>query len=500
MKRVLKSTAAVLMAAFLPVAGVFASSGNPLDYANSIGQVRESDTVNRVVEATADGGYVVGGQIIVCEKRPIIEDPYYGDINGSVMGDNDEGGDSSGEESEFVPAKECLDYYGSDFSISSDSGNLSDFSLLCEMGGVKDGSISSTEPEREYYYNISCANYIAKFKKDGTREWLTSFENDDKLLAVGETSNDYRLLTSKGIILIADKNGTEKEPIESGINSNIVSAKIDRDGTIFVSYFFLGICKFGLDGKAIACIPEDDSSSKTYYSDEESGYFLMNGEVIANYYDSKTSRTGVVKITKDLKTVTTVIESPEDNPNIYYSVVSNDADGNLLVVRSTFEDADDDESDLALLSIDKNGEIVAEKKLTEEQKKKLVDDVNILPGFAAFDRVNNKLIKLDMNLDETFSYQFGDDELVFSSTFLDDGSVVAVGGSTTSNENYDIDGSMNGIQIRLDVSGSGDPEPVDVADMVDNPKTLDEMSAFMMIGGAVIAIAGVAARKMLVRR
>ncbi len=489
MKRVLKSTAAVLMAAFLPAMGAVASSGNPLDYANSIGRVGESDTINRVVEATADGGYVVGGQMVVCERYNADD---WGGVEGKIMGDDDELDDDSlsEPEPELVPAQECIDYYYSEgFSVAA----------FCSNSGSKlNGSTKAISDE--YYYNISCANYVAKFKKDGTREWITPFDNGDKLLAVGETPTDYRLVTSEGVVLIVDKTGTEKQPIESEINDSASSAKIDRDGTIFVSYGYSGICKYGLDGEELACIPKEDEDVE-YSSNEVNGYFLMNGEIFANYYDYDTGEAGIVKISKDLATVTPILKTIPDDSGFSYYVVSNDADGNLLAFKVIDDDPSAKMPDFSLISISPQGEIVAELDFNEDQERAIFDGVaTVMPGFVIYNRETKELVRYDNNLEEAFSYQFEDDEMISSSATLDDGSVVVVGGSTTSNENYDVDGSMNGIQIRLDVSGSGDPEPVDVTDNVANPKTLDEMSAFVMIGGAIIAIAGVVARKMLVRR
>ena len=49
--------AASLAVGLLSASGAFASS---LDYAMSVGQVEMGDTVNYVIEATSDGGYIAG--------------------------------------------------------------------------------------------------------------------------------------------------------------------------------------------------------------------------------------------------------------------------------------------------------------------------------------------------------------------------------------------------------------------------------------------------------
>ncbi|MDO4219895.1 MAG: hypothetical protein Q4D22_01555 [Candidatus Saccharibacteria bacterium] len=66
-KRAILGVSALLAVAVLPVANVFAAD-SALDYANSIGQIENGDTINRVVEATSDGGYIVGGQTVGCIK------------------------------------------------------------------------------------------------------------------------------------------------------------------------------------------------------------------------------------------------------------------------------------------------------------------------------------------------------------------------------------------------------------------------------------------------
>lgn len=57
---------AVLSAGVLAASSAFAV--DLLDYANSVGQVDEADTVNWVIGATSDGGYVAGGQTVQCFK------------------------------------------------------------------------------------------------------------------------------------------------------------------------------------------------------------------------------------------------------------------------------------------------------------------------------------------------------------------------------------------------------------------------------------------------
>ena len=86
---------ALLAASILPAVSVFAV--DPLDYAKSVGSIGGADTINWVVEATSDGGYVVGGQTMGCYRH---ED---GVALASAHADNDDG--------ELVEWSKCEEYY-----------------------------------------------------------------------------------------------------------------------------------------------------------------------------------------------------------------------------------------------------------------------------------------------------------------------------------------------------------------------------------------------------
>ena len=136
MKRVLTGTFALLVATLLSTANVFARD-NVLDYANSIGQVSDGDTMNRVVEATSDGGYIVGGQAAVCikYKRPIA---YVEDFH--LLGiDDDEG--------EVVSMAECEEWYDGwspkTSSMSFTSKSLIISSDICSSSNVRSVSLSA---------------------------------------------------------------------------------------------------------------------------------------------------------------------------------------------------------------------------------------------------------------------------------------------------------------------------------------------------------------------
>ena len=104
MKRGLLGILTILSAAILPFGG--ASATSVVDYEKSIGQVDGADTVNWVVEATDDGGYVVGGQTILCYKvNPELMPAV------SLRGGMKAFSYADQEGVEIVSFSDCLEYY-----------------------------------------------------------------------------------------------------------------------------------------------------------------------------------------------------------------------------------------------------------------------------------------------------------------------------------------------------------------------------------------------------
>ncbi len=68
MKKRLNLVCATLLAIVVAMVSLTKASAvdNVLDYANSIGALNGAATLNRVVEATSNGGYIVGGQTAAC--------------------------------------------------------------------------------------------------------------------------------------------------------------------------------------------------------------------------------------------------------------------------------------------------------------------------------------------------------------------------------------------------------------------------------------------------
>ena len=499
-------TFALLAATLLSTANVFAGE-NYLDYANSIGQVKNGDTINRVVEATSDGGYVVGGQTVACMRQELLMVRIERDPNMTFESLDDDDDLDAEPEIEYVSIEECLEYFENQHSSKGVAALWStDFSCAGDIATLPEVSSLSDDDEKEYEYWVECVDYIAKFKKDGTREWLTPVEGDRTPLAVGESPNDFRLFVEGGDMYTVSKSGDNASMISVAVPSNehLRASKIDRDGSLYVSYGDF-LCKYGVDGVQIICIPAEDDIDKAYWNDA-AGFIVMNGDIYMYYsYYGENEEWGVVKISKDLLTVTKLI-STTGNDDVEYYVISGDAEGNVLVMKE-YQDtieatADDDEEEAAvLLSLNSDGEILAEKSINDIEVRSLFfGDAMFMPGYVLYDKVSKSIIKFNKYLEVELKHDLSDGEEIAGSVVLDDGSIILVGGSTSSNSNYNVAGNMNGIQIRLDAAGVDDDEPVIDGGNVVNPSTIDNIRCYAGAGLVVIAGAALLKNKVLFRR
>lgn len=492
MKRVLLGTIAVLTAAVLPFSGAFAKD-NPLDYANSIGQLDEADTTNLVVETTSDGGYVVGGRAISCIKRSV--------------GDNSMQG--TGDDYEVIPTEECFEFSVAGFEYDSKKP-LAPFMIdMCEMFGRKGY-------QSPYRKDLVCKSYIAKFKKDGTREWLTAIDDDNRPVAVGEIASGYRLLVDGGIVYTVSKNGEYLGSMELYDEPTAIDAgKFDKDGSLFV-VDYSGISKYNQSGELIAQLPADDDSATTweefYIGDKLMRHRLaMNGDIYMDYCtgstDSDDGLCGIAKISKDLKTVTPIVVDDFEKGEVS-SVVSSDSNGNILVISVVYDTEVDEDGDIVysnphdskLVVYDKDGNKLSEMNMDEDMFNGFFGGpipIDVMPGFVLYSPAVNRIIKLNTNLEPAIDFELNDGEVANNSAILDDGSIVLVGDSTSSTDHYDVEGARNGIQIRLDAKG-GEPEPT--GDGTVNPSTLDNIQIIVAISGTALLLGGVASRKFIVRR
>ena len=552
MKRVYLGVGASLAVGLLSASGAFASS---LDYAMSVGQVEMGDTVNYVIEATSDGGYIAGGQTIQCFK---IE---YGGggIRGGAkaidwVGSSNEGWINRWVEGEVVPMADCEEYYANapqpkggeeaelksyrqkvDAPISTlkaadrdgeptvnfydycerphRGGGLADAEGVSYMGG--NGAISAimatapvmrlTELDSDAYYTYTCVDYAAKFKQDGTKEWLQTIRNGDMPVAVGETNSDYRLLTRYGMLYtFAKTNGEEGISTATGV-WDVDDAIINQNGTTVVTTND-DIVLLGANGSVTKEMPEVDNDTEwsSYYptGSEVSKPLVRtdDGFIVMKYSEKKTGEdedgndiweetVSIVKVSNDLSNVETLLEiDGEEMSAIGWNleVVSADQDGNIAMI-VPIRDEDTGRSTAYLVTMDQNGNGIAAKPV-EEIIGDTSNPVDELPLFVdnltLVDTFGQKLIRLTPELEEIDNYPLVDGEMIYDATPLTDGSLAAVGRSSTSTDNYTVDGAMNGTYLRLAAAK---------ASGTSNPQTADDVNILAISGAmATLVAAGVA--------
>ncbi len=499
-KRAILGVSALFAAAVLPVANVFATD-SALDYANSIGQINDADTINRVVEATYDGGYIVGGQTIGCEKY-IVE--HYMSNEPIDMEEPIGGVRSIGEGIVYVTLEECQAYY--DSIKEEDMGGRASLKFIKEdlfdsFCGNDDwriplaGTKGEEDEDVEYAYRYVCIDYAAKFRQNGEREWLTLVNDSLTPVAVGETSSDYRMLVRSGRLYTFAKSGGD-EGISTQINGPTPSAAtFDDDGSLYVAGNGY-VVKYNKNVQEVARLPES-TSSEDYWTDNN---IVMNDEgIYITHYKQNTESSKwdseVVKISKDFETVTPII-TPEDESSI--TVVSGDAEGNIMTIDCTKDNNTTNEEvtySCSISSRDKEGNVIAEMDLNEESLSPKSNP--FMEDFVIYDRASGTITKYDKNLEPVFVYTLQEGEVVNDIATLNDGSTVGVGASTASTDNYEVAGSQNGIQMRLGATKAGDS---DQPGQPSNPGTLDNIHVFMASGAVVLIGAALLSKKMLGRR
>ena len=488
-KRAFWGAAAPLAIGLLLTPSAFASS---LDYAKSIGQIEMGDTINYVIEATSDGGYVVGGRTLICLKYE------YEEEDGGVRGQEE-------PEGVGVPISECMEY--NDMSSDTSISTLFDWTCSDERGG-KGGTVR--------YYDLECFDYIAKFQQNGSKEWLTLIDDASQPVAVGETTSDYRLLTEKGeLFTFAKANGSEGLNSEIDVN-RIYDAIINNDGTIIAAIRseMSGIVLFGRNGQYAGGLTNEisDTSEIVYGVDYTPGMSPLvrtkDGIValkIRRDYNPSTdemtlSKVSVEKISTDLQVKTPIVEYSaqdlEENGIRTAQVLSADQDGNVLLAAAVQDEAGGDSYNSKLISINKDGEIIAMKNtedvipipnssITPDNMPRVLDDFTfVIP-------TSSKLIHLSPSLEVADAYELGSGEIIYDIVALKDGSLAGVGRSTASTANYTVDGGMNGTYLRLAAK-----KPSGAT----NPNTLDDANIFALGGDVAVAVIAGAAMMLGKRR
>lgn len=454
MKRAIFGIGAVLSAGVLAASSAFAV--DPLDYANSVGQVDEADTVNWVIGATSDGGYVAGGQTVQCFKQANMVETFssYGGRGGS------------GDYADAVSMLECVEYFeehpdevwwnkeeslvnqicGSGGSVEK----LTDSSVETFSGGGSVEAFTAGRGAADGYYFYSCVDYITKIKQNGDKEWLTTLDTGETPIAVGETNGDYRLITERGEVYTVNKSDGA-DGIVGSISSNYSyfdDAIVNKDGTTIAdSRWDGGVTLYAANGSVVRRMrdlnvkPDDVGDQVVHYIEPgmiegavkplvksaDGGILAARYVVTVSEIDEEgepeysDARLEIVKLSSDLRTATPVVtitaEDAEESGIDIVLPISSDSDGNIMAFTSIYNE-ESGSSETYVVSYDKTGKQLAAKKVqdvlgvTDEQMEEMMDDPDVyaskapkvLSEFSVMDPINNKLRRLSPQLTDVYSY------------------------------------------------------------------------------------------------
>ena len=509
MKRKIFGGLAVLSAALVPFSGV-ASAASTVDYEKSVGQVDGADTINWVVEATNDGGYVVGGQTVACyrESHAAVKKLIYPD----------------GPQGEKVAYEECVKYYAShpileELSNTDESSSAPSVYDLCAQkhvlarkqasgGGLGlmangDGADAGETDEEEYYYSFSCVDYIAKFKTNGTKEWLTTINDGNQPIAVKKINDgSYRLLTNSSTLYTFSAKGVEG--ISKGLLGYYDNAYFNNDGSFVAQYDDYMIDAYNTNGvkqKTIGGSGDIDYSSLLPAGMDK---YVALGCVVNvasnNVNDSpvpiglaSTSNCSIYDINKDLASVKKRELKNFDSSSI--KLVSANKYGDVAVV-TVGEDG------LDAYSYDKDGNKIGEMKgvkLNPEAVKTYKDFAIGEVKMSDEKPITNEVTMYNRDLSVKYNYSGSGHEIVNDVVLLNDDSLVGVGVAFKDSTTIPVTGNANGGYMRLTAKQQETQKPT-AKPNVKNPKTWDAVDTIATIGGIALLGLGVFLRKSLNRR
>ncbi|MBP5656020.1 hypothetical protein J6X15_00320 [Candidatus Saccharibacteria bacterium] len=505
MKRKIFGGLAILSAAMLPFSGI-ASAASVVDYEKRIGQVDGADTINWVVEATDDGGYVVGGQTMACYKTT-----YTGVVEPSGLSGADLGGNGalSAAMREKVDFQECLSHdTGGALGATQDSTSAT---FLEKLGQSKIMEICSTyygEPmalgmklqgDEEVEYSLTCVDYIAKFKVNGAQEWLTTIEDGKRPIAVKKIGDGYRLLTSRGTVYSFSNTGVRKNGVVETEYSYLVKAHFNSDGTIiaivgrYVDSTEGHLCVFDTDGTIE--VDASSASKKHFYELLPAGkdryiggYEYREGETIENRIEILT---GYMEDT---------LHPLHDALSDGAYLISANKEGDAAVIAT-------EDGALRLISYDLNGKKLGDRIITEaEMTMPLSGEKDFTIVYMDGDMNNpndvlpvSKIIKYNRDLSVKYEYTGTGYEYIADVAELNDGSIAGAGVAVAANPNMPVTGGANGGYLRLVAQNNNEPSATNRPD-VKNPKTWDAVDTVAAIGGIALLGFGVFLRRNMSRR
>ena len=448
LRRALLLASACFVAA-LPLSG--ASAESYIDYEKSVGQVNGADTINLIVEATSDGGYVVGGQTIECHKAK----------TGVLM---------SVDESEYdvVPLEECA---GKDLphdeGVDSTSPPL--LSPYCAIDSSYEGlGVLSEDNDDEYSYDYSCVDYIAKMTKDGAKEWLTTIRDGGRPIAVGEVDGGgYRMIAGDHVYRFGN-NGVFINYLNIPNANNIIFAALNPDGS-FVYGNGVNIYYNDNTLENGGALVTEDSGLEYYPNMHRSGAGYVIDYCFRGYITDP-FKCETLDTSKDLKEIRSrTFEGVDNSADVH--VISSNAHGDVMI-----EYFDSNEK-AHYASFDKNGKKIGENDNLSgafgdmDRVMPLKDYVMIEASDETIFSATKKMVQFNRDLTVRFEYYGEGGELIADAAQLKDNSLVGVGMAWKGSTKIPVTGDVNGGYLRLT-----DEKPAEkpAEEPADEPKEEDE--------------------------
>lgn len=533
-------------------------------------------TVAYKTEATTDGGYIVGGKTIVCAKtltaqvantylnmkaqsstpsadalapfeivdidecnkaslapadeKPVVppaQDELEGTSatqsnEGTTTGDDSEGGMNVSIESEDNTTADQLNEQEPKQEAEQEPKQEAEpidlaaiFDDVCSGTGESASASNQLSSDDGATYSYECVDYMAKYTSAGKSVWTKIIYDNMDILGVGETSSDYRLVTTEGDVYTFEKAAGEMDSYNLELDG-----PVDYDGSIIVNN----------NGSIIV---SSDNSASLYSrtgkyvrdferSEDDDWQYEIGGLVASNQLStsgdkilavrqkrgesSSDIKMEIVEISNDLKTITKRMDairgSIEDKNATMLVPLGGNKGGDMVVLALTMtQDADGKtKNSYAYESYDKNNKLIGTLKMDKLDKMFLNDYVayrtNLsLGGNGADpddidvtedkDEVVQELYYYSRTLELLGTYGITSAEEINDYTVLNNGALVLVG--ATQEEN-----SPNGLRAHLAAAVTTKP--------VANPSTIDNVQLVILLSGAAALGAAVLARKKLVRR
>ena len=523
MKRFTFGIVVALSTVILPFSS-FASATSSVDYEKSVGQVDGADTVNWVIEATSDGGYVVGGQTMRCYKITANSDAEPnssgGGLGSMMLFDED------AQEGELVDFQKCIDYMQREGMMNKDNLVGDAASRILEKSALAyvclqdvfapaalPQGITGNLHDDNTYYVATCVDYIAKFRVNGTREWLTTIEDRDRPTAVRQIGNKYLLSTERGDIYEFTSNGAKNgdgKRVDISNDQVITKSYFNSDGSMIA----LAVNNNGTGIPSIVTFNQDGTVKATINSGQSDWYYALipigNDEYVTNHerFDEEGYGRGMVEIISG-KNLTITPHPVNDKYEHGVNLISANNRGDVMIVPIIYvEDDSSEPTATPMYSYDRTGKKLGEVMLPPVEKliEESIGAKDFTYMYYTWNLENESempvvhITKYNSNMSVRFKYDGTGYEYIADVAELRDESLAGAGVAVGQKSNMPVTGAANGGYLRLVAKQQTNPTPTPSERPVDNPKTWDAVDTVATIGGVALLGLGFFIRRNLNRR